>query len=60
MAQTRKLLRVVLEFMRELFGEKAYGHYCEHVSARGGRAMSAQEFYRSELERKYSRPCRCC
>jgi uncharacterized short protein YbdD (DUF466 family) len=48
------------DYLREIFGEKAYGHYCEHIRSHGGQPMAAEEFYRLQLEAKYSRPNRCC
>ena len=60
-------------WLREVSGDDAYERYLTRaVSARvtlsepDGRAegsaslLSPAEFYRERLERKYSRPCRCC
>jgi len=60
MAQLNHIARMAWDYLRELFGEKAYARYCDHVLAHGGRPMAAQEFYRLQLEAKYSRPNRCC
>jgi uncharacterized short protein YbdD (DUF466 family) len=60
MGQFAALLRCGWEYLREILGEKAYARYCDHVLAHGGRPMAAQEFYRLQLEAKYSRPNRCC
>jgi uncharacterized short protein YbdD (DUF466 family) len=60
MAKIRQILIELWSFARELLGENAYARYREHAAARGGCPMTAQEFYLSELQRKYSRPSRCC
>ena len=60
MAKARRILTEIWVFACELLGENAYARYCEYVSARGGRPMTAEEFYLSQLQRKYSHPSRCC
>jgi len=60
MAKARGLLRRIWEIAREVFGDKAYDRYAEHVRARGEKPVAPSEFYLSQLQRKYSRPCRCC
>lgn len=60
MATIRQLLIEIWSLGRELLGDQAYARYREYVTARGGRPMTPQEFYLSELQRKYSRPSRCC
>jgi uncharacterized short protein YbdD (DUF466 family) len=60
MAKLRQVLIEIWSVARELLGEQAYARYCRHVAVRGGCPLTPQEFYLSELERKYSRPSRCC
>jgi uncharacterized short protein YbdD (DUF466 family) len=47
--------------LREWCGDAAYERYQESAR-RGGqsRVLSAQEFYVEQLNKKYSRPNRCC
>jgi uncharacterized short protein YbdD (DUF466 family) len=60
MARLNHIVGIAWDYLREIFGEKAYARYCDHVRSRGGRPMAAEEFYRLQLEAKYSRPNRCC
>jgi hypothetical protein len=60
MAKVRQHLIEVWGLVRELMGENAYARYCDYVARRGGQPLGPQEFYVSELQRKYSRPSRCC
>ena len=60
MAKTRNLLWHIWEIAREVFGDKAYDRYAEHMRAHGGDPLTPEEFYVAQLQRKYSRPCRCC
>ena len=60
MAKVWQILIEIWSFARELLGENAYARYREHIAARGGCPLTPQEFYLSELRRKYSRPSRCC
>lgn len=60
MAKLCPILRVAWDYLRELFGEKAYTRYCDHVVARGGQPMALRDFYLWQQQQKYSRPCRCC
>jgi uncharacterized short protein YbdD (DUF466 family) len=60
MAQLNRVARIVWDYLREVFGEKAYSRYCEYIRSRGGQPMDAEEFYRQQLEARYSRPNRCC
>lgn len=52
-------LGVLWRFLREVSGDAAYESYLA-AHADGSPPLSASEFYRQRLERKYSRPCRCC
>jgi uncharacterized short protein YbdD (DUF466 family) len=60
MAKLNHIVRTALNYLREILGEKAYSRYCEYIRSRGGQPMDAEEFYRQQLEAKYSRPNRCC
>jgi uncharacterized short protein YbdD (DUF466 family) len=60
MVKTHSLLGRIWKFAGELFGDKAYDRYAEYVRSRGEEPLSREEFYLSQLQRKYSRPCRCC
>jgi uncharacterized short protein YbdD (DUF466 family) len=53
-------LRWLWDVARQLLGDNAYDRYAQHVRARGGLPLSPKEFYVSQLQRKYSRPSRCC
>lgn len=47
--------------LREWCGDSAYERY-ERVAVRqkGGCALTREQFYVEQLERRYSRPNRCC
>jgi hypothetical protein len=60
MAKLRQFLVEIWGFARDLSGDNAYVRYRQYVQSRGGCPMTPQEFYLSELQRKYSRPHRCC
>jgi hypothetical protein len=60
MAKVLHLLIEIWRFARELVGDNAYTRYRQYIAARGGCPLTPQEFYLSELQRKYSRPSRCC
>jgi uncharacterized short protein YbdD (DUF466 family) len=47
--------------LREWSGDAAYEKYAEAVTRSGARAsLTPEEFYVEQLNRKYSRPSRCC
>jgi uncharacterized short protein YbdD (DUF466 family) len=60
MATAIGILRRVWEFAREIMGDRAYERYAKRVRQQGHAPMSAQEFYLNQLQRKYTRPSRCC
>ena len=60
MAELSHIISTALNYLREVFGEKAYARYCDYVRLHGGQPMAAEEFYRQQLEARYSRPNRCC
>jgi uncharacterized short protein YbdD (DUF466 family) len=47
--------------LRQWSGDAAYERYAECAERNGARVVvSEEEFYLQELQRKYSRPNRCC
>jgi uncharacterized short protein YbdD (DUF466 family) len=48
--------------LRESFGDRAYERYVEAQKSELARAsmLSRQQFYVEQLNRRYSRPSRCC
>jgi len=60
MARIQHVLRNVWEYLGEVFGEKAYTRYCDHILARGGQPMSPKDFYLWQQQHKYSHLSRCC
>lgn len=60
MVKARDIFCRIWEMAREVFGDRAYDRYAEHVRARGEKPLTREEFYVSQLQRKYTRPCRCC
>jgi uncharacterized short protein YbdD (DUF466 family) len=56
----RKILRV-WQGIREWSGDAAYEIYLRSVMrTKGHGILSAKEFYVEQLNRKYSKPNRCC
>ncbi len=58
----RRLARRFWRGVREWCGDAAYERYLRSSARQGdvGRRLSAQEFYVQQLNRRYSRPNRCC
>jgi uncharacterized short protein YbdD (DUF466 family) len=58
----RRFARRFWSGLREWCGDAAYERYLRSSAAQGegGRRLSAQEFYVQQLNRRYSRPNRCC
>ncbi len=54
------ILHEVLEYLREVSGENDYVRYCARLKKLGKTPPSARSFYLEQLERKNSRPTRCC
>jgi hypothetical protein len=47
--------------LRQWSGDAAYERYLECAVRRGaGKTLSESEFYVEQLDRRYSRPNRCC
>jgi uncharacterized short protein YbdD (DUF466 family) len=57
-----KVIRRTWRRVREWCGDAAYESYlrAKHRNAAVGRPLTAKEFYVEQLERRYSRPNRCC
>jgi uncharacterized short protein YbdD (DUF466 family) len=57
-----KIARRTWRGIREWCGDAAYEAYLRSKSRRhsAGRPLTAKEFYVEQLERRYSRPNRCC
>jgi len=54
-------LRGLWTGLRQWSGDSAYETYLACAAQRrGGKPLSATEFYVEQLNRKYSRPNRCC
>jgi hypothetical protein len=58
----RRFARRFWRGVREWCGDAAYERYLRSSAAQaeGRRRLSAQEFYVQQLNRRYSRPNRCC
>jgi uncharacterized short protein YbdD (DUF466 family) len=58
----RRQLRRFWRGLREWCGDAAYERYLRAPGRldAGNRALSAEEFYVEQVNRRYSRPNRCC
>ena len=58
----RTLLRKWWKWLGLVLGEGEYARYCEYLRAKHPEQTlpSAEEFYMSRLNERYSRPNRCC
>ncbi len=59
---TSRFLRRFWRGLREWCGDAAYERYLLSPGTQSGsrRVLSAEEFYVEQLNRRYSRPNRCC
>ena len=59
---TSRFLRRFWRGLREWCGDAAYERYLRSPGTQAGscRVLSAEEFYVEQLNRRYSRPNRCC
>jgi uncharacterized short protein YbdD (DUF466 family) len=58
-----RLLRRLWRGLREWCGDAAYERYLRSAARKSeppNRALTAEQFYVEQLERRYSRPNRCC
>ncbi len=53
-------IRRIWEIAREVLGDRAYERYVERARASGELPLAPEEFYIAQLERRYTRPSRCC
>jgi uncharacterized short protein YbdD (DUF466 family) len=60
--RTRNVARNLWRGVREWCGDAAYERYLRSATgkSRSGRMLTAEEFYLEQLNRRYSRPNRCC
>ncbi len=58
--RVRNMLVRIWIYLREVSGENDYARYCARTKLLGGKPPSARTFYLEQLERKNSRPTRCC
>jgi uncharacterized short protein YbdD (DUF466 family) len=60
--KTKRFLRRFWRGLREWCGDAAYESYLRSNGMRSGTSdkLSPSEFYVEQLNRKYSRPNRCC
>jgi uncharacterized short protein YbdD (DUF466 family) len=58
----RRFARRLWRGLREWCGDAAYERYLRSSAIRGKqcRLLSEEEFYIQQLDRRYSRPNRCC
>jgi uncharacterized short protein YbdD (DUF466 family) len=59
----KRMARLFWRGVREWCGDAAYERYLCSLAARHSeppRTLSAEEFYVEQLNRRYSRPSRCC
>ena len=57
-----RVLRKIWRGLREWSGDSAYERYLQSpvTRASSSRTLTAAEFYVEQLNRRYSRPNRCC
>jgi uncharacterized short protein YbdD (DUF466 family) len=57
-----RLIRKWWNLLGQIMGEGEYARYCEHMRSKhpDRKVPSAEEFYVSRMNEKYSRPNRCC
>jgi putative selenoprotein len=60
--RSKRFLRRLWRGLREWCGDAAYESYLRSTAIHGGccQRLSAAEFYVEQLNRRYSRPNRCC
>jgi uncharacterized short protein YbdD (DUF466 family) len=56
------MLRVLWRGLRDWCGDSAYERYLRSSAVKNGcgRPLTSEQFYVEQLERRYSRPNRCC
>jgi len=48
------------QWLRGAAGDHAYESYLHYAKKFSGGPLTAKEFYQDQLQRKYTRPSRCC
>ncbi len=48
------------QWLRGFTGDTAYESYLRHVGDGSAPRLTAEEFYLDDMQRKYTRPNRCC
>jgi uncharacterized short protein YbdD (DUF466 family) len=56
----RQALTALREWYQGACGTQGYDAYLQHAEKRRTKPLTAQQFYLDEIQRKYSRPNRCC
>jgi hypothetical protein len=56
----RQALAALLEWCRGASGSYAYPSYLLHAKKNRATPLTAEQFYLDDIQRKYSRPNRCC
>jgi uncharacterized short protein YbdD (DUF466 family) len=56
----QQALIALREWWRGACGTHAYDAYLQHAEKQRIRPLTAQQFYLDDIQRKYSRPNRCC
>jgi len=59
-AGAREALSIAWQWFRGATGDQVYDAYVRHAQSHGQRLLTRREFYVQHLERKYTRPSRCC
>lgn len=61
-ARLRRIARIIWRGLREWCGDAAYERYLRSARTRSSACelLSPTEFYVQQLDRRYSRPNRCC
>ncbi len=60
LAELRKMACAFWQWLRGFTGDTAYESYLRHVGDGSRPQLTAEEFYLDDMQRKYTRPNRCC
>jgi uncharacterized short protein YbdD (DUF466 family) len=55
-----RLARTAWKVLREWSGDAAYDRYLRAAGAKAQAPLAPAEFYVEQLNRRYSKPTRCC
>jgi uncharacterized short protein YbdD (DUF466 family) len=56
----REALAALREWCRGAYGTQGYDSYLRHAEKQSTKPLTPEQFYLDEIQRKYSRPNRCC